>query len=322
MQRVFWILGIPRTPAVLNIPPTRKSPTKWGCLLVSGSLFHCVACGMSVDDLALRVAGEKPNVSKFLCPRCHGWAKSRRRSTRLCDTCGEPCHGKRCQPCRRATWACAQCGADTGRHGRKFCSPECQQAARPRHRQFTCVQCGQSFAPSRGKAKGSKGEQRFCSRDCAADSQRRLKPHKYPASRVYFPTCVECGRTFCAKSASAKRCSERCRLDAVGARVKDLYALSTQFDKESGAYLGGAWRKALIQYLVDRDGDKCGICNRKVDITLKSGTKGSRLGPSVDHIIPRSQGGEDELANYRLTHWGCNQARGNRGGFEQLALVG
>lgn len=182
------------------------------------------------------------------------------------------------------------------------------------------------FTPSRGKAKGGKGEQRFCSVNCRYGCQRaqpkQPKPGPAPRSRVYFPTCVECGKTFCAKAVHAKRCSERCRLDAVGARVKDLYALSTQFDKESGAYLGGAWRKALLQYLVDRDGDKCGICKRKVDIALSSGPKGSRKGPSIDHIIPRSQGGEDELANYRLTHWGCNQARGNRGGFEQLALVG
>lgn len=135
-----------------------------------------------------------------------------------------------------------------------------------------------------------------------------------------------CESLFCSRVGNARYCSDVCRsrkvLDAAGARVKDLYALATKYNKLTRTYEGAEWRKALIQYLVDRDGDKCGICNRKVDITLKSGTKGSRLGPSVDHIIPRSQGGEDELANYRLTHWGCNQARGNRGGFEQLALVG
>ena len=66
----------------------------------------------------------------------------------------------------------------------------------------------------------------------------------------------------------------------------------------------------------------CAICHRRVDITLKSGTRGSRRGPSVDHIIPRSKGGSDDPVNLRLTHWGCNQKRGNRGGNEQLALVG
>lgn len=70
------------------------------------------------------------------------------------------------------------------------------------------------------------------------------------------------------------------------------------------------------------DGDKCAICNHRVDLTLKSGPRGDRRGPSIDHVIPRSQGGSDDLANLRLAHWGCNQARGNRGGGEQLALVG
>lgn len=103
-------------------------------------------------------------------------------------------------------------------------------------------------------------------------------------------------------------------------RTMGLYRLATQF--VDGRYVGGEWRKALLQYLVDRDGDRCGICNRKVDITLRSGTSGSRRGPSIDHIIPRSHGGTDDLSNLRLAHWGCNQKRGNRGGGEQLMLVG
>lgn len=82
------------------------------------------------------------------------------------------------------------------------------------------------------------------------------------------------------------------------------------------------WRGVLIGYLVERDGRRCAICRRVVSLDVRSGPKGNRRGPSVDHVIPRSLGGRDDLANLRLTHWGCNQQRGNRGGFEQLALVG
>ena len=64
--------------------------------------------------------------------------------------------------------------------------------------------------------------------------------------------------------------------------------------------------------LRQRDGDRCQICGGLVDFEVKSGPRGSKLGHSFDHITPRSLGGTDELDNLRLTHWGCNQARGNR----------
>jgi len=156
-------------------------------------------------------------------------------------------------------------------------------------------------------------------------SHREPKPISAPKSRIYLATCKMCAAMFVGRSAQAKMCSEECRrlrqIRTASARIKDLY-YGPAFDPVTRAYPGKPRQDALIAYLVDRDGDKCGICRRKVDITLKSGTKGSRKGPSIDHIVPRSKGGTDDPANLRLTHWGCNQARGNRGGAEQLALVG
>lgn len=47
-------------------------------------------------------------------------------------------------------------------------------------------------------------------------------------------------------------------------------------------------------------------------------------GATVDHVIPRSLGGSDDLSNLRLAHWSCNRAKGNRpiDMGEQLRLVG
>ncbi|MBF0808519.1 HNH endonuclease [Rothia nasimurium] len=33
---------------------------------------------------------------------------------------------------------------------------------------------------------------------------------------------------------------------------------------------------------------------------------------SVDHVLPRSLGGSDDIANLRPAHFSCNSARGNR----------
>jgi hypothetical protein len=69
----------------------------------------------------------------------------------------------------------------------------------------------------------------------------------------------------------------------------------------------------------DRDGWRCGICSRKVDRTLPYPHPRS---PSLDHIVPLSQHGKHVYANVRISHLTCNTARGNRGGGEQLLLVG
>lgn len=254
-----------------------------------------------------------------------------------CSKCGEPCWGTNCQTCgwakEKPTLVCRRCGvefvpASQWRKDRpaKFCSRACAGAgmSRPNMNRITanCEVCGGEF--TRKASDFARRPSRFCSKKChgAWRTSQRLDQPKPPRSRVWFPTCAICGDTFCARSATAKYCSAQCRTDVAGARVKDLYALAIQFDKQRGQYVGAEWRQRLLRYLVDRDGTGCAICGRKINMSLKSGPKGSRRGPSVDHIVPRSLGGTDDITNLRLACWGCNQKRGNRGGGEQLALVG
>ncbi len=202
--------------------------------------------------------------------------------------------------------------------GQRFCSHECDDLAElARRAVISCTDCGiqVSVPPSRGN-------RRFRCAGCLESWRNRPREPKPQSRKVYFPACDLCGRVFCAKTCRSRLCSAKCKIDDINARTKSLYALATQFNTKTGQYVGGSWRAVLLEYLVERDGDKCGVCGKKVNIALKSGTRGSRRGPSVDHVIPRSRGGSDDPANLRLTHWGCNQKRGNRGGNEQLALVG
>ena len=37
-----------------------------------------------------------------------------------------------------------------------------------------------------------------------------------------------------------------------------------------------------------------------------------RRSPSVDHVVPLSRGGDDTLANVKLSHLTCNLSKGNR----------
>lgn len=64
-----------------------------------------------------------------------------------------------------------------------------------------------------------------------------------------------------------------------------------------------------VPALIARDGGDCGLCGESIDLSLKFPHPMSR---SVDHILPRSLGGPDELSNYQLAHLGCNSAKKNR----------
>lgn len=65
-------------------------------------------------------------------------------------------------------------------------------------------------------------------------------------------------------------------------------------------------RKTKRKKLRERDGDLCWICRRAMDF------KGSAVGPefaTIDHVLPRSQGGSHDIDNLRLAHRRCNLAR-------------
>lgn len=64
----------------------------------------------------------------------------------------------------------------------------------------------------------------------------------------------------------------------------------------------------FIEPLAERDGTDCQICFEPVDITLRGRTD---LSVSVDHIVPVSYGGTEELNNLRLSHLACNRRRSN-----------
>ena len=69
-----------------------------------------------------------------------------------------------------------------------------------------------------------------------------------------------------------------------------------------------SWRKVRAQVL--REEDVCYICGRLVDKSLP-GT--APMGPQVDHIVARSEGGAVfERSNLHLIHGRCNQKKKNK----------
>lgn len=70
--------------------------------------------------------------------------------------------------------------------------------------------------------------------------------------------------------------------------------------------------------IAERDGYRCALCRRKVNMLL---TAPHLMMASIDHVIPLSVGGDDTKVNVQLAHWLCNTRKGNRG-VDQLALFG
>lgn len=67
-----------------------------------------------------------------------------------------------------------------------------------------------------------------------------------------------------------------------------------------------------------RDRRTCQLCGKRVAMTK---AVPHPKAPTIDHVIPISEGGGDVRANVQLAHYWCNSAKGARGS-QQLALIG
>lgn len=77
----------------------------------------------------------------------------------------------------------------------------------------------------------------------------------------------------------------------------------------------GQWTRQMFKRLVvTRDGSKCGICLNEIDMSLRDPHPDSW---SLDHLVPRSRGGNDELENLIGSHRVCNRWKSDKL-FEEL----
>lgn len=96
------------------------------------------------------------------------------------------------------------------------------------------------------------------------------------------------------------------------ARKTELRRIRSQRHQET-------WDGVTDAEIMERDRWRCGICRKMIGKSFKYPHPRSK---SIDHVIPLSQGGDDAAANKRAAHLSCNQGRMNRGGNEQLAMIG
>ncbi|WP_408995823.1 HNH endonuclease [Streptomyces europaeiscabiei] len=67
-----------------------------------------------------------------------------------------------------------------------------------------------------------------------------------------------------------------------------------------------------------RDRFRCQLCGGRV--AMRQAVPHPKA-PTIDHVVPVSEGGDDTRANVQLAHFVCNSVKGPRGS-QQLALIG
>jgi 5-methylcytosine-specific restriction endonuclease McrA len=71
------------------------------------------------------------------------------------------------------------------------------------------------------------------------------------------------------------------------------------------------WRDELMV----RQRGLCAICGYRFPAPGELNAElEPRYVPTFDHVVPRSQGGVDDLSNFRLVHAACNLVRGDGSG--------
>ena len=266
---------------------------------------RCVICVQAHIDWVRRRNGQQAWVRKEIACQICGIQFLPRSSTRV--LCGS-----------------IECRAEYNR--RKSKAKYARKSASLWHPR-TCEMCGETFSPGRPRQ--------------AKIPKKCLSCRKKRTSRVPLTerTCRTCGATFKAVSHFAY-CQDICRL--VGKKIVER--IRKQRRREQGncgahgvegfcqkchlrefnkaATRRRAYRGEPIDVvgMAEAQKWKCSLCDGALSLKYQTG---HHLSLTVDHTIPRSHGGTDDLANLTAAHRICNLRKGNRAlGPEQLRLVG
>ena len=169
--------------------------------------------------------------------------------------------------------------------------------------QIACKECGILFDPPSKR-------QIFCTTVCRSKYHARIYSEKWhaehPKQDEYEYVCTRCNSSF---KLPYKLFGVVLKNGVFCAACKPVmrrasYRLKTV--KRQGAKTG---IRISADDVAERFGAICALCNEPVDLSL---SRISKMGATIDHIIPISKGGLDEWDNVQLAHWICNNRKGNK----------
>ncbi|WP_112469424.1 HNH endonuclease [Streptomyces triticisoli] len=146
-------------------------------------------------------------------------------------------------------------------------------------------------------------------------------------------TCEGCGNPYQQRRRDQRWCSRSCKDRAYGAarrsaglpqnlspeaRERQRLYWQAKCRRRRAAKRGGASEPYTTPEIAERDRFRCQLCGKRV--AMKQVVPHPKA-PTVDHVVPVSEGGDDTRANVQLAHFLCNSVKGPRGS-QQLALLG
>ena len=177
---------------------------------------------------------------------------------------------------------------------------------RPAQEPRACRHCEADISDKRPQA-------RWCGKKCRW-ADRPNGGHRTTGTA----TCAECGTTFDTVRGRNTYCGLVC---AGRSRILTQDQNETSQNsrrrrqRERQARMTGTYRRRDI---FERDGWLCQLCHKP----LGKQPYPHPQSPSIDHIIPLSQGGMDKRANVQAVHLRCNCAKGAGVCGSQLRLIG
>lgn len=231
--------------------------------------------------------------------------------------CSEQCSrlSRRKLAIETSCWSCGLALTDLGKPGfpKRYCNRQCAQDLRTREEQeardmrSTCQVCSVIFV-------GLKRGLKYCGPDCAAERNRRSASQRWREEVASRPAHKEWECGWCRQMVTvpfaftgSNKYHDECKLRARRARDrrKTLLRQGVKSDK-----------RITHEEIAERDEHRCHICGDSVDMSLP---RTSKLGATLDHVVPVSRGGVDSLENLKLAHWICNVRKSNKMGDELVA---
>lgn len=184
-----------------------------------------------------------------------------------------------------------------------------------------CKDCGIEFERWSGAKTPGAGSSLCRCRPCY-NAYARTRPSylaKRGRARQQRPpvekTCPDCAVIHHRRNSSV---CEPCAADRAIAAERERSRRKNHRRRAAGKVRHVIHSRYTLSSIAERDGFRCHICRRLVKMSL-SGM--DPQGPTLDHLVPLSQGGPNDPSNLALAHRKCNLKRGTSGEV-QLRLVG
>jgi 5-methylcytosine-specific restriction endonuclease McrA len=146
--------------------------------------------------------------------------------------------------------------------------------------------------------------QRFCSYDCRQNGYKVQTKLERDANRKseFVYDCDMCGEKIIRSIplGGKRRYHPDCAKKSQQANYRKKTVKRQGIVKP--AYI---WHELVLENY----GFICYLCDSPIDMQLP---RTSKRGATIDHVVPISRGGLDELENLRLVHWECNNRKSNK----------